>query len=304
MEISELLKVRKKGENIGVVIPTFHEQTLLDAVKDNSRRRRDVFHPSEICRQDFCPREWVIHQKEPSLYEKRKVNVEQQLRFDIGTLLHTYIQERLGNSGVLFGVWECVRRCKDEKCFNVGFKPKKICKHELWVYREPTVFDEDINVRGSVDGIIVPHKNKKYSLEFKSMKSESFSTLIEPVTQDKHQALWYLDILDRKGFYEWDEFFKDDADELFPTAREIVEMPFFGSVVLYMNKNTQDLREFLVPIEEMPKKSMDLQKKVLKEALSHYQKKILPVRVIQCDSIDSRRAKRCNASKICFNQEG
>lgn len=313
MQISELLKIRKKGENVGFVVPLLEEQVLLDSIIDNRERRRDVFHPSEICRSDFCPRAWVLCQRDISLYDKIKINAQQQLRFDIGKLLHKYIQEKLGNTGVLFGVWKCLRMCDGENCFYMGFKPKGICKKELWEYREATLFDDDLNIVGNVDGIIVPDKTKKWTLEFKSMNTDSFSTLAQPVSQDKEQACWYLDIISRKGFQEWNNFYeKDDGSDMYKDAKEVIDMPFNGAVVLYMNKNTQAFREYYSAKSDLAVKEFAVEKdkslseviegkkKILSDTVVHLKKDTLPERLYQCDSSTARRAKRCIAVQPCF----
>jgi hypothetical protein len=308
MQISEILKIRKKSEGIGFVVPIIEQQSLLDSITDSNNRKRDVFHPSEISRADFCPRAWLLCQRDVSLYDKNKINPEQQLRFDVGKILHKYVQEKLGNSGVLFGAWECLRRCEGEKCFHLGFKPKNICDGEYWVYKEVTVFDDELNIRGNTDGIIIPNSSNKWSLEFKSMNTDSFSTLVQPIPQDEEQACWYLDILYRKGFYEWNKFSSKDDGDSYDKAKKIIDMPFTGAVVMYMNKNTQVMREFFVNISALTdnksiiNKKITDKKKILGKTISHLNEGTLIDRLYQCDEPKSKRAKRCIANKLCFQE--
>jgi len=308
MKISEVLKVRKRGEGVGFVIPTLEEQVLLDSIPDNAKRRNDVFHPSQICRNDFCPREWLLQQRDPSLNGK-SVTVQQQLRFDVGKILHSYIQEKLGNAGVLFGTWKCTRLCEGKECNTIGFKPKGVCKKERWVYKEPTVVDERLNIVGNTDGIIVVQGNK-YTLEFKSMNTDAFSTLIDAVISDREQSCWYLDILEREQFAEWNH-----TKDLYEDSKHIMDMPYKGSVLLYMNKNDQLLKEFLTGSLQLKAKEilvkkdqplvdvMNKKKEILISTMNHLKKGTLCDRLFVCDSLTARRAKSCRAKTPCFKGE-
>ena len=316
MNISDVLKVRKKAEDTGYIIPIVEEQIIVDAMKSTRSRRKDVFHPSELCFGTFCSREWIFCQRDPVLNEKRKVSIEQQRRFDVGHVLHSYMQEKLGNSGYLFGVWECLRRCKGESCINLGFKPKKeVCNDALWVYKEPTVHDEDLHIYGNVDGIVIKPPYK-YGFEFKSTKSDAFNTMVSPLYNHKEQAFWYLDLLSRNHFKQWNDLCKvEGVDDIIEELKPYIEKPFDGAVVVYQNKDTQEFREFFVPAKFSKDGSfmipddedlhyiIEQKKKTLRKALEHLEKGTLPERLYQCDDKSARRAKICSASKPCFEEE-
>ncbi len=315
MNISDILKVRKKGEKSGFIVPLIEEQLLIDAVKENKQRRRDVFHPSELCFGIFCPRAWLICQRHPELYDKSKTTLIQQKRFDVGKVMHTYIQEKLGNAGVLFGVWECSRICNDESCVNVGFKPKDdVCKKALWVYKEPTVINEELRIYGNVDGIII-NPPYKYTLEYKTINKDGFSTLVEPVYNHREQSFWYLHLLSEHNFDQWNKLCKTDGmEDVIKDLKPYMDMPYDGTVVVYHSKDTQDFREyftpavfsntkeFMIPKDESLAYVIEHKKKMIKETLKHLDKGTLCERIYQCDDPSAKQAKKCVASKHCFKE--
>ena len=315
MKIADILQARKRTEDLGLIVPIIEERIMIDGMTDSRKRRRDVVHPSEVCSNDFCPREWLYCQRDPELYNRRRVNVQTQKRFDIGTLLHKYIQDKLGSAGVLFGMWECLRRCEDEKCIQVGFKPTSdACSkpHALWIYREPTIQDEDLNLYGNVDGIVV-FNNRKFSLEFKSMNTNAFSTLVEPVSRDREQSFWYLDTLIRKGFLEWNTFLELESNGIIDKAQEIMNLPYDGSILLYMDKNTQEFNEFTCPRSLLSVKEfmvekddslnhiIETKKNMLRTTIEHLEAGTLCDRLVVCTEKTDRRVRFCRAKSICFS---
>lgn len=315
MDIAEVLKVRKRAEEVGYIVPIIEEQIIVDSAKDSIKRRRDVFHPSEICFGLWCPREWLLCQREPSLYQKVKISKELQKRFDVGKVMHSYIQKKLGNAGVLFGVWECLRFCDDQNCTNIGFKPKKeVCKKAIWTYKEPTVIDEELHLYGNVDGIIVKPPYK-YTLEYKTINDRGFSTLIDPVYNHREQSMWYLDLLSRGKFHQWNVFCQDDSvKDIVEELRPIVESPYDGSIIVYQNKDDQSFREYktdvkydssktyLIPADEALHYEIEQKKKKLKDTINHLKGGTLCERLYQCDDPSATRARKCVATKECFKE--
>lgn len=317
MNISDMLKVREKSKNKGYVIPILYEQIIKESMVDSSKRRKDVFHPSEITYDIFCTREWVLCQRDLSLYEKGTFSIDQQRRFDAGKMYHDYIQDKLGNAGILFGIWKCLRKCDGDSCIHVGFKPKEdtYCKDAIWRYKEPTAYDDEFRIHGNTDGIIVIN-NEKFILEFKTMNNNGFSTLCSPAYSHEEQSLWYLDIISRKGFKEWNTMLAEDVldEEVIERVMPIIEMPFKGSIIVYVNKDSQDYREYFADISLLDSKVVLLndkenvadiiqaKKQRMKEALQHLKDGTLPDRLVQCDDSSARRAKRCRACNPCFKE--
>lgn len=312
--IKELLKMRSR-EKEAYVIALLEQQVLLDGVRSRMERRRGVFHPSEIS-GDFCPREWLLCDRNRDLYLEKKIPVNTQLRWDVGTALHDMVQEKLGSAGVLFGQWECLRHCFRSGCTSFGFAPSKECRvgneqgvKPLWVFRELRVRDEELEIEGRTDGLL-DIRGGKYVFEFKSMNDDGFSTLVEPLKQHKEQGAWYLDVLERRN-WEMEKVFTDLTTLGLELEREIefVRRPFAGVVFLYLNKDSQRMREFKIVgrrgsvTGEGDKVFQVVQEKrgVLKTTLQHREAGTLPERL--CRTKTDRRAKRCLARNSCFEEE-
>ena len=291
---------------------------------DSYKRRRDCFHPSEIS-GDFCPRAWILKQRDKTLYYEDQVDAQTQWIFDVGTEVHELVQRRLGSTGKLFGLWECKRWCLEERCVHYGFKPEKKCPlntdHKVkWEYKEVPVIDEELEIYGETDGIVVL-KEGKYIFEFKTANSRTFSTLAEPLDVHKEQAEWYVDVLSRNS-HKMEAILEDmqrqgiDVDE----ALRVQRQPFRGTVIVYMNKDTQAFREFVInktgPIvlpDKIKIRGIDFdadggiieeKKKLLRQTLQWRDEGYLPERLDVCTIKSCARARRCFARNACFNKEG
>ena len=314
----------KSQEKKGYVIPLLEESALLNGKMDSYKRRRDCFHPSEIS-GDFCPRAWILGQRDKTLYYEDQVSPQTQWVFDVGTEVHALVQRRLGSTGKLFGLWECKRWCLEERCVYYGFKPEKRCPlntdHKVkWEYKEVPVIDEELGIYGKTDGVVVL-KEGKYIFEFKTVNSRTFSTLAEPLDTHKEQAEWYMDVLSRNS-HKMEAILEDmqrqgiDVEEVLRVQRQ----PFRGTVIVYMNKDTQAFREFVVnktgPIvmpDRIKIRGIDFdedegiieeKKKLLIQTLQWRDEGYLPERLDVCTSKSCARARRCFARNACFNKEG
>lgn len=313
----------KSQEKKGYVIPLLEESALLNGKMDSYKRRRDCFHPSEIS-GDFCPRAWILGQRDKTLYYEDQVSPQTQWVFDVGTEVHALVQRRLGSTGKLFGLWECKRWCLEERCVYYGFKPEKRCPlntdHKVkWEYKEVPVIDEELGIHGKTDGVVVL-KEGKYIFEFKTVNSRTFSTLAEPLDTHKEQAEWYMDVLSRNS-HKMEAILEDmqrqgiDVEEVLRVQRQ----PFRGTVIVYMNKDTQAFREFVVnktgPIvmpDRIKIRGIDFdedegiieeKKKLLIQTLQWRDEGYLPERLDVCTSKSCTRARRCFARNACFNKE-
>lgn len=312
--LKELIRARNRG---GILIPILEEQTLIEGKQDSMRRKRGVFHPSELS-YDFCPRSWVLCELDKSLYLNVSFPVNTQLRFDVGKALHRMVQDKLGNAGVLFGVWECGRH---PGTLTTGFKPQEACPacqeqgwYPKWRYREVQVVDEELWIGGETDGIVVVNQ-RKYIFEFKTINNDGYSTLVEPLDHHKHQAMWYLDVLDRNRRKQEEQLMELQAKgENVDVQLQVTRMPFSGVIFLYMNKDNQNLREFhmdggeakelVMKPDDSVRARVEAQKDVLRETIEHYKAKTLPERHPKCTSPSTYRAQRCPARSKCFATEG
>lgn len=315
-----LKELIKNQERRGYVVPLLNEEALLNGKMDSYKRKRDCFHPSEIS-GDFCPRSWVLGQMDKTLYYSQQVGAGLQWVFDVGTEIHELVQRRLGNTGKLFGLWQCRRWCLEKRCVSYGFRPDNKCPlgddHKVdWEYREVPVIDDELNICGRTDGIVILDVGK-YIFEFKTMNSRTFATLAEPLDSHAEQAEWYLDILSRNSYLMEQELLKmQDKGVDVKEALEEQRKPFKGVIIVYMNKDTQVFREFMInkssPLiipDKIKIRGVDFdieegvieeKKSVLRQTLEWYEEGVIPERLPVCTSKSCTRARRCFAKDACF----
>lgn len=167
--------------------------------------------------------------------------------FGNGDKMHERFQEYYAKMGVLWGSWRChgcqgygecqvtkdiegvkvgtgckILDCTIPECPR-GFSrewtdPDQPIKPRFY-YVEPGFFIEELRVKGHTDGIIIG-KDKRHILELKSMKQEYWQSLIEPKPEHIDQAQIYC------GAFGCD-----------------------GIIFQYESKNTQEIKEFIVPAD-------------------------------------------------------
>lgn len=316
--LKDLIKSKKKSNSI--VIPVIEQQVLFSNYRERENWDYKVLHPSQICKKDFCPRAWVLG-IDYDVNSQEKFNVDTLLKFAVGTTLHEMVQDILGKSGVLFGYWKCNKFCKKAPCTYFGFMPNKDwevankCKiAPKWKFQELPVIDEELCISGKTDGLLV-HDYSKYVFEFKTMNTDQFMSLLEPLEDHRRQAFWYLDILQRNNAKLIAEYTKmlnagyDVSKEL-----EVIKMPYRGVIFLYMDKNTQKMREFLIMNPFVEKHTiMSTHDSEIVQMISDSKDKIrqtlelkksgkLPDRIDLCEFSTSARAKKCPVRKYCFKE--
>lgn len=132
---------------------------------------------------------------------------------------------------------------------------------------EVSVKDERTGVSGSGDGVI-KLKDKKYLLEIKTINDYSFKKLRAPLEHHRFQASVYA------------HFLKLD-----------------GIIYLYVNKNTQELLEFIEPIHEASKREF---LEILRDVNDAVEEGVAPDR--SCKDKLSERALNCKYCDLCFKK--
>lgn len=296
MTFADLLQLRK-GINGEVLKPRFFKY-LLELNNKKEPRRHDVFHPSEIS-ESFCAREWCLIQVYPDLYHSF-IEPEIRFKFIVGKWMHKMVQDCLAEMGVLYGGYNCLGCGFDQRCTHTGFKPEG-CKKSLkdakplWVYDEVHVVDNELNIQGNSDGIIVV-KPYKFLFEFKSYKHEALMGLTEPFEKHKKQAMIYLSVLEKnrriwlKGI---------DGTGIDPEVYDIEKLPFSGMLFWYLDKSEEDILEFVVynKREEIDKYMNSLSAD-LKFALKCRDERILPPAT--CKNQTEAKRRKCKAYRQCL----
>ena len=230
--------VRQKSDS-GYLIGPLNEQLLALAAKEAGDRRDQKFHPSQLS-TGFCPREWALFQYEPG-YEMTKlagITGRSMRIFANGHSLHERVQRWLGDAGLLWGWWT-YRDADGKVQHRYGWKPKDAPEAK---YDELVLVHPDDHILGATDGIVYA-KKAKLVLEVKSINERGFGELkTDGKPKDSHiqQSDIYLHCL-------LDAQKRDMASTSNMPAFD--QLPYEGTLILYENKNTQELLEFFVPID-------------------------------------------------------
>ena len=148
----------------------------------------DYLRVSHIVQSDFCAREMVLASRFKVVMERR-VPLEEALMLDLGTSLHTLLQQYLGTLGILIGDWGC------EECRvvqeNVPLPQQcPLCKSKRFKFIETAVFNRMAGLSAHYDGKLFGDVFRL--LEIKSTGLRWFLKLTAPKTSAVHQAQLYM----------------------------------------------------------------------------------------------------------------
>lgn len=124
------------------------ERYLLGKPQDTSRRR-DIIHPSALCKKDFCAR-WQYFEITQQPEVEDKPNLRLQSIFDEGHAIHAKWQNWIWRMGNLYGKWMCLE--KGHTWFATSPYHCPECGSSLLEYREVPLYDEDLMIAGHGDG--------------------------------------------------------------------------------------------------------------------------------------------------------
>lgn len=288
--LAALVKTRRKK---GIVAPRIDEYLFLT---DMSEDRRDgFFHPSDLSNPHFCPRAWSLYNFHPEGFKVKEGAIEPRLAriFGNGHGVHTRIQRYFQGMGVLWGRWRRLVRVETDEQgepvpvyeYTVGFPPrlKSGGIDWTWEYTEVRLYHEEDRILGSTDGKLWLD-GRKYGLEIKSIKDEGFRWLQEdPKGAHRNQVFIY------EHCDNW-EHEQKDLHRAFVDGFDAE--PLHGYVVLYENKNDQELKEYFVPNDRgLIEQFMDSRRKLMHRALEYERTKEHP----ECRCPPSRRNPLCEA---------
>lgn len=199
------------------------------------RKPDQCFHPSELGRS-FCPRSWALlnyHPDGPDI-KARAVDLDTARAFARGNEIHERTLGAFHRTGALWGRYVHLRSRRE----HLGFAPEG----RGWSYKEvPLRHDED-RIVGRADGLI-RLDGKKYGVEIKPISDYGYAALGERPREDHlHQVLVYQHCLEwmarqkRRGGAAFPAGFVDGFDE----------QPLEGFIILYENKATQRVKEYVV----------------------------------------------------------
>jgi CRISPR/Cas system-associated exonuclease Cas4 (RecB family) len=221
-------------------------------------RRFNIFHPSAwgSCLRKIA---YEYYNDQKKFVNRKAFDIVPQMEriFDNGHYAHARWQKYLALSNVLRGYWKCT----NPLCGEVYGKEDKLgtfspigkggwkCKcgnSKNLAYEEVFVKSEEYNFAGNVDGIVDVRGTEfqqrgdldVFVVDFKTIKDEMYSELLDPKREHVVQVNIYMWLLDLKA-----------------------------AVVVYENKDTQALKEMFVPRDDKLIEEIKTQALWLKDVL-------------------------------------
>lgn len=161
---------KKSITSHGRVVPVIERVAMRENAESQSKRDTTYLHPSEICKDNWCPRS--SYYRLTGEEEKEEISAFSLLNiFAEGNAIHDKYQRWLGDAGVLRGKWLCtVCKAKHE-----GKRPEicgvngcTVSDPRLFRYREVPISSEEYHVIGHSDGLIEDSKGRAL-IEIKSV---------------------------------------------------------------------------------------------------------------------------------------
>ena len=274
MSLTSLIKnLHNSGENpsLSATIEKYFMAKANEFDLDRFEDKLTRFHPSSISYWGVCPRAYYLTMKRDELgitLQRPQPHETSLLRiFEHGHSIHAMYQDKvLGPAKVLYGKWE----------FNgeqiEGYQPSP-----EWKYVEPRIWWTDKRISGYCDGFLNLN-GKWYVLEIKSSNDQSFR------------------YLKRTG--QAREYHVRQAQLYMQAPHDLKVKPTFeGAFLLYINKDTGE--ELDIFVENDPSR-IDPILNEIDVAINSLDQHVVPMRVDDCKTSKSKRAKDCIACSVCF----
>ena len=305
MSLKDIVKAAnsrdKKG---GILVPLIteylnnkdHEKPLYPFWARDCRNRHQHldkrFHPSQIA-SDFCGREWCIEQYELAITPKRTVDAKTQRIFEIGNSYHTMVQGWFAQMGRLYGMWECMN-CGEEH-WGVSVTKCRTCSNgdvPDMIYREVPIDDAETWYLAHCDGEVLTGGQdapvKLYGIEIKSCHSRVYESVqMEPLRRHCYQAYQYLWVRGRAAGRQKGE----------PVRKHKIA----GCIVLYINKETGDLKEHLLEMTDAAMAQYITPNLAQMQEAREFEPgklKTLPHRI--CETYEEGEFRKCPVVDPCF----
>ena len=164
----EAMKATMK--NRSTLISLIHPKLLANYKENSSLRDTDHYHPSDMCKRDWCVRQSGYRMLQYPESNTERAKPFQTLNiFEEGHRIHRKWQGWLKAAGVLRGQWFC------NLCYHewYGEPVCEYCQSKDVEYKEVPVYDEEHHILGHADGhLVLPDGDAL--LEVKSMGIGTF----------------------------------------------------------------------------------------------------------------------------------
>lgn len=270
------------------IIPLVERVLIKDNIDNDIARDRLHFHPSSICKRDWCPRSsWYDakgYDRPAEAHSFNKLNI-----FAEGHAIHDKWQDWLKRAGILKGRWSC------DECGNpwVSTSPDSCphCHSLRFRYTEVPIRNDDFNILGHADGIIV--LDKEYILEIKSVgigtvRMEDYEMFMEYQNGGKS-----IDEL-------WKSIRRPFASHLRQVNLYMYCLDIKDAIILYEWKPTQDVKEFHVKYQPEMVEDILSACAMLTRAV---ESSVPPLRPTWVESSSSKVCKTCPYKAVCWKDD-
>ncbi len=283
----EAMKAKIKSKS---TVSSMLHKLMLDEYKDNSTLRDTKhFHPSEICKRDWCVRQSVykIMGMEESNPERPKAFTTLNV-FEEGNLIHRKWQNWLNKAGVLRGQWFCLE-CEHQW---YGENQCTECKSLQVSYREVPIYDDEHHILGHSDGHVVSGDDE-YLIEIKSLGMGTFRYENFPLFNKYATKEITADQM-------WNELTRPFLSHLRQGNLYMHCTGIHKMIFIYEWKASQAVKEFNVAYQPEVINDILFQ---LRGAIYDLEANMLPERPEWIDSKDHQACKYCTYKKICWSSD-
>jgi hypothetical protein len=256
-------------------------------------RHDKKFHASSLT-EDFCARQWVIGQHELVPIEEPTFTSAIERTFELGNYIHLMLQMTILDMGIGYGLWRCTM---NDKHFRWGhLKNRGRCSecNAPMFYAEIPLDYKDEDILSTADHeIILRDRGERYNVEFKSINSHLYpGTVREPLAKHRSQALIYQFVRTRYN----------GRMKHLGEPKWIEKYPLKGSIILYFNKDSSEMREHIIRLtSDVEASDIDPILEQMEEARRFKPGKLktLPARV--CENQAEGAMRKCPFIEPCFN---
>ena len=243
MALGDLFKTMKKphsvlGELDRYLLKVQGEEFLTNP-EDHVPREAGVWHPSEISTTE-CIRALVYRWLKTPKSDDRGIRPQIKRLFDVGHSFGDQIQRYFWDMGILLGKWKCIE-CTHKWLDIDNPSPRKCpnCGTRLWFGHNLKYLETPIRIDRGNKPPVAGHAD----LFFLDSKSDSKKRVGEIKTIKSAERGWTEEMMKDRDYYQKlsEPLPKHLAQlNLYQTALGIDE-----GVILYGNKNDQDMKEFM-----------------------------------------------------------
>ena len=271
------------------LVPLLHPHLLREYQEKNLHRDTEHFHPSEICKRDWCVRQSAYRMMGYEQTNPEKPKPFKTLNiFEEGNRIHRKWQGWLKDIGLLQGQWYCT------ECENVWYgKPScPECNSKQVDYQEVPLYDEDQHIIGHADGH-VELNGEDYLIEIKSVGIGTFRYENFPLFKKYADREITADQM-------WNDVTRPFLSHLRQGSLYMHCTGITKMIFLYEWKASQDIKEFVVSYKPEVVSGI---LSTCNTGLVHMGKGAIPPIPDWIDNKDHSACKYCTYRTICWSKD-